>query len=162
VELLHFVIGNIYRKMIIYMGELFYLTWKTEGDILSFGVLNFGPKNETNNFKYGIKIGSSDAYAAVTCNCHSYLQSGLNDIKPWNCVILHLFQIQEHIGELGELSCEIEMGKWKLDGFISSFCVICVHCRGHGGSTVGGVVATRRAAMARRAGALTKPASAGF
>jgi hypothetical protein len=61
------------------------------------------------------------------------LQSGLNDIKPWNCVILHLFQIQEHIGEQGELSCEIEMGKSKLDGFvsegilesISSFCVIC-------------------------------------
>jgi hypothetical protein len=53
------------------MGELFYLTWKTKGDIISFGVLHFGPKNETNNFKYGIKIGSSGVYVDVSRNCHS-------------------------------------------------------------------------------------------
>jgi hypothetical protein len=119
VELVHFVIGNIYRKVVIYMGEVFCLIWKTEGDILSFVVLHFGSKNESNNFKYGIKIGSSDVYVAVTCNCYSYLEGGLNDIKPSNCVVLPLFQIQECIGEQGELSCEIEIGKWKLDGFVS-------------------------------------------
>jgi hypothetical protein len=114
-----FVVGNCYRKVVIYMGELFYLTWNTGGNILSFGVLHFGPKNETNNFKYGIKIGSSDVYVAVTRKCHSYLEGGLNNIKPRNCGIAHLFQIREHIGEQGELSCEIEIGKWKLDGFVS-------------------------------------------
>jgi hypothetical protein len=102
VELLHFVVGNHYRKVVIYMGELFYLIWKTEGYIISFGVLHFGPKNETNNFKYGIKIGSSVVYVEVTRNCQCYLEGGLNDIKPWNCVVLQLFQIQEHIGEQGE------------------------------------------------------------
>jgi hypothetical protein len=99
------------------------LTWKTEGDILSFGVLHFGPKNENNNFQYGIKIGSSDVYVAGTGNFHSYLEGGLNVIKPRNCVVLHLFQIQDCIGEQGELSCEMEIGKWKLDGFVSE-CIL--------------------------------------
>jgi hypothetical protein len=119
VQLLHFVIGNSYRKVVNYVGEMFYLTWKTEGDILIFGVLHFGSKNESNNFKYGIKIGSSDEYVAVTRKCHNYLEGCLNDIKASSCAVLHLFQIQGCIGEKGELSCEIEIGKWKLDGFVS-------------------------------------------
>jgi E3 ubiquitin-protein ligase SIAH1 len=119
VELLDFVVGNRYRKVVIYMVELFYLTWKTEGDILGFGVLHFGPKNETDNFKYGTKIGNSDVYVAVTRKCHSYLDGGLEDIQPRDWVLLHSFQMQERIGEQWELSCEIEIGKWKLDGFVS-------------------------------------------
>jgi hypothetical protein len=133
VELLDFVLGNHYREVVIYMGELFYLAWETEGDILSFGVFHFGPKNETNNFKYGIKIGNSDAYNAVTRKCHSYLDGGLEDIEPRNCVTIHFDTIQEHNGEQGEFSCEVEIGKCRLDGFVSedilefipSFCVIC-------------------------------------
>jgi hypothetical protein len=118
VELLDFAVGNRYRKVVIYMGELFYLTWEVEGDILSFRVFNFGPKIETNNFKYGIKIGNSDVYVAETGKCHSYLDDGLKDTQPRKCVVLHLFQIQERIGEWGELSCEIEIGKLNLDGFV--------------------------------------------
>jgi hypothetical protein len=36
VELMDFVVGNRYHKMVICTGELFYLTWEGEGDILSF------------------------------------------------------------------------------------------------------------------------------
>jgi hypothetical protein len=118
VELLDFVVGNRYSRVVNCLGELFYLTWETEGNMLRFGVFHFGPKNESNDFKYGIKFGSSDLYVAVTRKCHSYLEGGLNNIRPWNCVKLYFFQLQERLGEQGEFSCEIEIGKWKLDGFV--------------------------------------------
>jgi hypothetical protein len=118
-ELLDFVVGNRYRKVVMLSGELFYLIWETEGDVLRFGVFHFGPKNESSDFKYGIKIGNSDVYVAVTRKCQNYLDGGLKDIQPWNCVTLHFGTTQERLGEHGEFSCEIEIGKWKLDGFVS-------------------------------------------
>jgi E3 ubiquitin-protein ligase SIAH1 len=119
VILLDFVVGSRYRRAVICLGELFYLTWEAEGDILTFGVFHFGPKNETNDFKYGIKIGNSDGYDTATRKCHSYLEGGLKDLQPSNCVTLHLGAMQERIGEHGEFACEIEIGKLKLDGFVS-------------------------------------------
>jgi hypothetical protein len=119
VELPDFVVGSCYRRAVFYSGELFYLTWETEGDVLRLGVFHFGTKNETNDFKYGIKIGNSAAHVAVTRKCLNYMEGGLKDIQPWNCVTLHFGTIQERPGEQGEFSCEIEIGKWKLDGFVA-------------------------------------------
>jgi len=65
VELLDFSVGKPYRRAFI-LGELFYLAWESEGDIFRFGVFHFDPKNETIIFKYGIKIGNSAEYVAVT------------------------------------------------------------------------------------------------
>jgi hypothetical protein len=118
VELLDFAVGRRYRKAVFIAGELFYLAWETEGDIFSFGVFNFGPKNETKNFKYGFKIGNSAEYVAVTRECHSYLEGALKDIQPGKCVTLHYGTIQECLGEHGKLSCEIEIRKWELEGFV--------------------------------------------
>jgi hypothetical protein len=118
-KLLDFVVGSRYRRAVFYLGELFYLTWETEGDVLRFGVFHFGTKNETNDFIYGIKIGNSAAYDAATRKCHNYMEGGLKDIQPFNCVTLNFGTIQERPGEQGEFSCEIEIGKCKLDGFVS-------------------------------------------
>jgi hypothetical protein len=118
VELRGFAVGRPYRRAVFTSGELFYLVWEREGDVFRFGVLHFGPKNETNYFKYGIKIGNSAEYVAVTRKCHSYLEGGLKDIQPGKYVTLHLCAIQECAGENGELSCEIEIAKWMLDGFV--------------------------------------------
>jgi len=117
VELLDFAVGRPYRRVVQTFGELFYLAWETEGDVFSFGVFHFGPKNETKYFKYGIKICNSAEYIAVTRKCHSYLEGGLKDIQPGKCVTLHYGTIQECLGENRNLSCEIEIGKWKLEGF---------------------------------------------
>jgi hypothetical protein len=118
VELLDFTVGKPYRKAVFILGELFYLAWETEGDIFSFGVIYFGRKNETSDFKYGIKIGNSAKYVAVTRKCHSYLEGGLKDIQPGKCVTLYCATVQECLGEHGNLSCEIEIGKWELQGFV--------------------------------------------
>jgi hypothetical protein len=119
VELLDFAIGMSYRRAVLIFGELFYLAWETEGDFFSFGVFHFGPKSETNDFEYGIRIGNSAKYVAVYRKCHSYLEGGLKDMQPGKCVTLRYGTIQECRGEHGNLSCEIEIGKWKLEGFVS-------------------------------------------
>jgi len=118
VELLDFAIGRPYRKAVFILGELFYLVWQTEGDIFSFGVFYFGRKNETIDFKYGIKIGNSAEYVAVSRKCHCYLEGGLKDIQPGKCVTLYYATVQECLGEHGNLSCEMEIGKWELQGFV--------------------------------------------
>jgi hypothetical protein len=118
VHLLDFAGGRSYRIAVYIQDELFYLAWETEGDIFSFGVFHFGPKNETKTFKYGIKIGDSAEYFAITRKCHSYLEGGLRDMQPGKCVTIHYGTIQECLGENGNLSCEIEIGKWKLEGFV--------------------------------------------
>jgi hypothetical protein len=119
VELPGFGIGSRYRRLVICLGELFYLTWDTEGNIFRFGVFHFGRKNKNNDFKYGIKVGNSDAYVAATRKCHNYVEGGLKKIQPSNCVTLHFDAIPKSTNEQEEYSCEIEIGKWKLDGFVS-------------------------------------------
>ena len=117
-ELLDFVIVWRHRKVIFILGELFYFVWEREGSVFSFGVFHFRPKNETKNFKHCIKMGNSAEYVAVTRKCHCYLEGGLKDIHPGKCVTLQYVTVQECLGEHGKLSCEIEIGKWKLVGFV--------------------------------------------
>jgi hypothetical protein len=118
VELLDFVEGSRYRRVVICLGELFYLTWETEGNILSFGVFHFGPKNETYNFKYGVKICNSATYDAATRICHNYLDGDLAKLRHKDCVTLNYSRIVDCLNASGHLSCEIEIGREKLDGFV--------------------------------------------
>jgi hypothetical protein len=119
VELLDFVEGSRYRRVVICLGELFYLTWERKGAILCFGVFHFGPKNETTDFKYGIKIGSSAAYDAATRKCHNYLDGDLAQLQLRDCVTFNYNRIQDYLNANGYLSCEIEIGRDKIDGFVS-------------------------------------------
>jgi hypothetical protein len=120
VELLDFAEESRYRRIVICLGELFYLTWERNGDILNFGVFHFGPKNEANNFKYGIKIGNSEFCVSVTRNCHNYLDGGLTELQHRDCVTLSYNAVLSCLNASCRLSCEIELGKEKLDGFVSA------------------------------------------
>jgi hypothetical protein len=117
VELMDFAVGRPYRQVVRTLGELFYLAWEAEGDVFSFGVFHFGPKNKTKFFKYGIKIGNSAEYVAVIRECHSYLEGRLKDIHPGKCATIHYGTIQECLGENGNLSCEIEIRKCVMESF---------------------------------------------
>jgi hypothetical protein len=119
VDLLDFVEGSRYRKVVNCLGEMFYLAWERDGDILSFGVFHFGPKYETNDFKYGIKIGSSEYCVSVTRKCHSYLDGDLKELQHTDCVTFYYNTILYCLNASGYLSCEIEIGREKLDGFVS-------------------------------------------
>jgi hypothetical protein len=118
VELLDFVEASRYRRVVICSGVLFYLTWEREGDILNFGVFHFGLKNET-NFKCGIKFGNSGQCVSVTGNCHSYLDGDLTELQHSYCVTLPYSTLLDCLNASGHLSCEIEIGTEKLDGFVS-------------------------------------------
>jgi hypothetical protein len=117
--LLDFVEESRYRIVVICSGELFYLSWKREGDMLSFEVFHFGPKNKTNAFKYGIKIGNSEHCVSVTRNCRSYLDCGLTEMQHRDCVTLPYSTVLDCLNASGHLSCEIEIGRENLDGFVS-------------------------------------------
>jgi hypothetical protein len=119
VELLDFVERSRYRKVVINLGEIFYLTWKKEGNILKFGVFHFRPINENSYFKYGIKIGNSEYCVSATRNCHNYLDGGLTELRHKDCVPLYYNPVLDCLNASGYLSCEIEIGKKKLDGFVS-------------------------------------------
>jgi hypothetical protein len=119
VELLDFAVGRPYRQLVRTSGELFYLAWETEGVVFSFGIFHFGPKNGTKFFKYGIKIGNYADYVILTRKCHCYMEGGLKDIQPGQCVTIHYGTIQECLDGKGNLSCEIEIRMWPLEGFVS-------------------------------------------
>jgi hypothetical protein len=134
VELLDLAKGRRYHQVVLILGELFYLIWETKDDAFSFGVFYFGPKEETEAFKYGIKMGNSAEYVAVTRKCHSYLEGGLKNIQPEKYVKLYYNTILDCPSKSADLSCEIEIGREKLDGFVSEelqeflqvVCDICV------------------------------------
>jgi hypothetical protein len=88
--MLDFVVGNPYFKVVTYMGELFYLTSEGGGDILSLGGFHFGPKNETNNFRYGIKIGNSDVPVCLKSKCTDF---PMDELAKW-----HLVYVYQRVG----------------------------------------------------------------
>jgi E3 ubiquitin-protein ligase SIAH1 len=118
VDLLDFVEGICYRRVVNCLGEIFYLTWERDGDILRFGIFHFGPKYRTNDFKYGIKIGSSEYCVSVTRKCLSYLEGDLKELQHTDCVTFYYNTILYCLNASGYLSCEIEIGREKLDGFV--------------------------------------------
>jgi E3 ubiquitin-protein ligase SIAH1 len=125
--------GRLYQQAVLILGELFYLTGETKGDAFSFGVYHFGLNEETEAFKYSIKIGNSEEYVTVTRKCLSYLEGGLKDLQPEKYVKLYYDTILKCLSENTDLSCEIEIGREKLDGFVSEelqefLTVVCVTC----------------------------------
>jgi len=69
--------------------------------------------------KYGIEIGNFEEYVAVSPKCQSYLESGLKDLQPEKCVKLYYNTTRNCLSESTGLTCEIEIGREKLDGFVS-------------------------------------------
>ena len=119
VKLLDLSRGKRYHQAVLIMGELFYLTWETNDEAFNFGVFYFGPKKEAEAFKYGIKLIKSDGYVAVTRMCHIYMESGLKYLQPKKCVKLYYNTISDCFNEKTDVLCEIEVGREKLDGFVS-------------------------------------------
>jgi E3 ubiquitin-protein ligase SIAH1 len=112
VELWPFDIRYVYRKVVLYMGQLFCLTWNSEGDILRFAVLHIGTQTESNKFQCGIKIGNSYGSLSAIGTCQNYL-----DIHCTNVVVFPLFRINQNIGEKGERYFDIHIGKLRLEDF---------------------------------------------
>ena len=133
VKLLNLFTARRYHQAVLNSSELFFLTWETKDDAFSFGVFHFGLKQETEAFKYGIKIGNSEEYVSVTRKCHSYLESGLKDLQPEKYVKLYYNTILNCLSESTDLLCEIEIGREKLEGFVTEelqefLQVVCVVC----------------------------------
>jgi E3 ubiquitin-protein ligase SIAH1 len=118
VKLLDLSRGKRYHKAVHIMGELFYLSWEMKDDSFNFGAFYFGPKKETEAFKYGIKIGNSEEHVTVTRKCHNYVEGGPKDLQPEMYAKLYYNTIRNCLSESGDLSCEIEIGREKLDGFV--------------------------------------------
>jgi hypothetical protein len=117
-QLLDFVTERFYSQLVLVLGELFCLFWDTEHQDTDFTVLHLGPKEDSETFKYGIKIGNHEEYIAGTRKCQSYLDFYLTDLQRTKCVTINYENIQEFVSESGCLSCEIEIGREKLDGFV--------------------------------------------
>lgn len=110
--------GLSYPNAVFTLGELFYLDFKAEGDAFKFGVFHIGPEEETEVFKYGIKIGSFEVYISVTRNCYSHLEGDPMDLKSEKCVKIYYDTILDFVDESGHLLCELEIGREKLNGFV--------------------------------------------
>jgi hypothetical protein len=122
-----FARGMRYSKLVFTLGELFYLICKVEGDAFSFGVFHIGNKEETEAFRFSIKMGGSKENILVTRKCHSYLESGLKDLHPGKSVKIYYDTILDFVGESGHLVCKIEIGRETLDGFLSENAGKCSH-----------------------------------
>ena len=129
--------GKSYPLPVFTLGELFYVTLEAEGDAFSFGVFHFGPKEESETFKYGIKIGGFEEYISVTSKCHSCLEGDPMELQPENYVKIYYNTIRGFVDESGHLLCEFEIGREKLNGFLldelrkSSFRVFVNDSDGH-------------------------------
>jgi len=118
VNLLDLVRGRVYTQLVLVLGELFCLIWSTVYQDIDFTVLHVGLKEDSEAFKYGIKIGNTEEYITGTRKCHSYLDVDLSDWSIRKCVTINFDNILEFVSESGCLSCEIEIGREKLDGFV--------------------------------------------
>ena len=110
--------GKSYPCPVFTMGELFYVTLETEGDMFRFGVFHFGPKEESEAFKYGTKIGSFEEYISVTRKCHSCLEGDPMDFQSEKYVNIYYNTILDFVDESGHLPCEFEIRREKLSGFL--------------------------------------------
>ena len=158
VKLLDLSRGKRYHQAVLIMGELFYLTWETNGEAFNFGVFYFRPKNETEAFKYGIKIGNSEEHVTVTRKCHNYVEGGLKSLQPEKYAQLYYNTIRNCLSENRDLSCEIEIGREKLDGFVLEESqeyleAVCVTVVGRDGSEI---IATRLSLRPRLMGLLPR------
>ena len=133
VKLLDLDKGRDYHQLVVILGELFLLTWDIGSESFIVVVYHFGPKEKTEAFKYGIKIGNSEEYIAVTRKCYGYTDGDLLECQPRKCVIIYSDTILDYVSESGYLPCEIEIGRDKLAGFVSeelqeSLSVVSVVC----------------------------------
>ena len=81
-------------------------------------MLHLGLKEISENFKYGIKIGNSEEHIAGNTKCLSYWDV---DVLVWQrrkSVAISYDTILDFVNTVGCLSCEIEIGREKLDGFV--------------------------------------------
>jgi hypothetical protein len=108
VKLLDISRDTRYQQVVLILGELFHSAWETGSDPFSFAVLQFGRKNEVEDIKYRIKIGSSEENVSMTRQCHIYLQGGLKNLIPGKCITLHYGTLLEYLSESGDLLCEID------------------------------------------------------
>jgi hypothetical protein len=118
VKLLDFALGKFYGKIVFLLEEFFVLFFGSEDNDFHFEVFHLCRKVETDAFKYGIKIGNSEEYVAVTCKCNSWLVIELTALQRRRHAKIHRDAILDFISESGYVSCEIEIGKEKLDGFV--------------------------------------------
>ena len=75
----------------------------------------------------------SEEHVAVTRKCHSYVEGGLKYLQPEKYVKLYYNTLQNCLSESTDLWCEIEIGREKLEGFVSEelqefLQVVCVVC----------------------------------
>jgi hypothetical protein len=118
VKLLDLLRGRIYYQLVLVMGEFFCLIWSTVDEDIDFIIMHIGVKENSEAFKFGIKIGNSEEYLTATRECHSYLGVDLPGWSFMNYVTINYDNILEFVSESGCLSCEIEIGRQKLDGFV--------------------------------------------
>jgi hypothetical protein len=117
-SLLNLARGKSYHCAVFTMGELFSVTLEAEGDVFSFGVFHYGPKEESEAFKYGIKIGGFEEYISLTRKCHSCLEGDPMESQPEKYVKIYYNTILDFVDESGHLMCEFEIGREKLSGFV--------------------------------------------
>jgi hypothetical protein len=118
VKLLDISRDSRYGHAVLISGELFYLAWETRAEAFNFAVFHFARKDESEVSKYSIKIGSSEEYVAMCRKCHSYSEGSLTALQHGKCVTLHYGTIQQYVSKNGDLSCEIEIGREMLNGFM--------------------------------------------
>jgi len=117
-QLLEFVKGRIYLKPVLFLGKLFFFIGGSKTEYFKFTVVHVGPQEEAEAFKYGIKIGNSAEYVAVTRKCPSHQDVVIEALPRRKCVEINYDTILDFVSESGYLSCEIEIGREKLDGFV--------------------------------------------
>jgi len=89
--------------MVFTLEELIYLGLKTEVRVFKFDVFHIGPEEETEVFKYGIKIGSFEEYISITRKCCRHVEGDPMDLKPEKYVKIIYGNILEFVDKSGHL-----------------------------------------------------------
>ena len=116
--LLDFVSDSMYGKLLLILGEFFMLVCGSVDSDFDCAVFHFGPEEETEAFKYGFKIGNSEEYVTVTRKCIGWLDVERMALQHRDHAMFNYESLLDFISESGYLSCEIEIGREKLDGFV--------------------------------------------
>jgi hypothetical protein len=118
VKLLDLDRGRVYTQLVLVLGEFFWLVWGSGLNEFGFTVWHVGLNEASETFKYGIKMGNSEEYIAGARKCRSYLDVDLTRLQPRKSVATNYDTVLDFVNESGCLSCEIEIGREKLEGFV--------------------------------------------
>jgi E3 ubiquitin-protein ligase SIAH1 len=101
-----------YYQAIITLDELFYVSWRVQGDAFYCAVFYVGPQENASEFKYRFSISTKDGDCySVSSLSHSYFENVNDIVRQGKCVTIDHSIVQRCCMDNGDLPFRMEISQ---------------------------------------------------